>query len=378
MSEAFILAGRRTPVAARNGAFSDLEVFEIGAPVVSQVMEDAGIQPTQVDEVILGNGLYGGGNPARIVALSAGLPERVASVTIDTQCCSGLDAIALAEGRIRSGKAAIIIAGGVESYSRSPIRQRRPKKMGESPKLYTFPPFTPWPDRDPDMIESAAELAARNAIDRKTQEDYAVQSHRRARADKYLQNELVPIKTLKYDEFTRELKSEVCARLKPLAGDMIYGVTAATTAIEADGAAVVIIANRNVADGNSKVDKRVKIISAESRGNDPNCAALAPITVVKEMLGRLQIEPSDIDYVEMMEAFSVQAIACIEGIGFLSSQVNQRGGALARGHPIGASGAILAVRLFHDLLRDEEGKFALATIAAAGGLGSALLLKSTG
>ena len=376
MSAAYIIAGRRTAVALRNGAFAEIEPADLGAAVICCALEDANLRVDQVDEVILGNALYGGGNPARVAALAAGLPESVSAMTVDTQCCGGLDAIALAAARVRSGSADIVIAGGLESYSRAPIRQRRPKHRGEEAESYDRPPFTPWAERDPDMIDSAAALAARLKIPRTQQEEYAVESHRRTGKDTAVEGELVEFNGLARDEFTRSLSLAVCRRLKPLSGENEYGVTAATTAVEADAAAVVLVASERVRE--SVIGNSVLIRGEVSRGDDPTCPALAPIAAVQDLLDRFGLSSADIARTEMMEAFAVQALACIKGIGLAPDSVNQRGGALAWGHPIGASGAILAVRLFHDLQRAAPGELGLAAIAAAGGLGSAMLLEAVG
>ena len=376
MTTAHIIAARRTAVAVRRGAFAEIEAADLGAAVIRRVLDDATLRADQVDEVILGNALYGGGNPARVAGLAAGLPESVSAMTIDTQCCSGLDAIALAAGRVRSSSADIVIAGGLESYSRSPIRQRRPTHEREGPESYDRPPFTPWAERDPDMIDSAADLAARLQIFRVRQEAYAVESHRRATQDAAIEREVVVINGLARDEFTRSLSPAVCRRLKPLSGGDDFGVTAATTAVEADAAAVVVVVSERVMK--SFAANSVLIRGEMSRGNDPTCPALAPIRAAQDLLAYLDLSPSDIGRTEMMEAFAVQALACIEGIGLAPDGVNQRGGALAWGHPIGASGAILAVRLFHDLQRGTPGELGLAAIAAAGGLGSAMIFKAVG
>jgi acetyl-CoA C-acetyltransferase len=372
MTGAFIVAGRRTPVAPRGGGLSTLEVAALGAPVIQQALADANLHADQVDDVILGNALYGGGNPARVVALAAGIPEAVGAMTIDTQCCSSLDAIGIAAARVTTGAADIAIAGGIESYSRAPIRQIRPRNASEVPIPYDAPPFTPWPDRNPDMIESAATLAADQGIARTVQEAYAVESHRRSREDSLKETELVTIVGITDDEFTRVLSPALCRRLPVLAGTESCGLTSATTAVEADAAAIIIVANANAVREKGLQDQAVAIRGSASHGGDPACPALAPIDAAKILIGRLDLEPHDFDHVEMMEAFAVQAIACIDGIGLDPIRVNKRGGALARGHPVGASGAILGVRLYHDLLR--SGTHGLAAIAAAGGLGSALVL----
>src|SRR5262249_42621098 len=177
---AFIIAARRTPVAPRGGALSEIDVAELAAAPMRAVLADAGLAPAAIDDVILGNALYGGGNPARLAALLAGICEDTPALTLDTQCCAGLDAVLLAATRVAAGEAEAIIAGGVESFSRAPIRMRRPTNKDEAPQEYARPPFTPWPERDPDMIASAAALARTLGIARAAQEAFAVESHRKA------------------------------------------------------------------------------------------------------------------------------------------------------------------------------------------------------
>lgn len=375
MSEAYIIAAKRTPVAPRGGRLSRVEAWQLGAETIRAVLDDAGMQGNLVDAVIMGNALYGGGNPARMAALEAGLPETVPALTVDTQCCSGLDAIALAASRISAGEADVILAGGLESYSRAPIRQRRPLDEGDIPESYERPPFSPWPSRDPDMLASAAALAAARGIERSGQEAYAVESHRRAGLDAYAAEELVLVAGLDRDAFTRAMTLKTCARLPVLAGDATCGLTAATTAVEADAAAVVLVVSERVRATLKNRGTAVAISGSASVGGNPEMPALSPITAIDKVCHDGEWAADDFESIEMMEAFAVQAMVCIDGAGLDPSRVNARGGALARGHPIGASGAILAVRLWHDLVRRDEPGRGLAAIAAAGGLGSAMVLR---
>ena len=371
MSRAIILAARRTPVAPRGGAFRRLEAYELAAPVMLDVLADAELEPHEVDEVILGNALYGGGNPARLAALAAELPERVSALTVDTQCCAGLDAIMLAASRIMAGEADAILAGGVESFSRSPLRFVRPRR-DEPPREYQRPPFTPFADRDPDMIHAAAALAAELGISRAEQEAFAIESHHRALTGP-AEGEIVERVGLKQDAFTRALDPRACARLPVLAGDAHHGVTAATVAVEADAAAIVLVVSENFA-AHLPAERRLSIIGGVRRGGDPTRPGLAPIAAAQELLERHGVSTAQLARAEIMEAFAVQAMACMRGLDIDPDIVNVGGGALARGHPIGASGAVLAVRLFHELQSAPAGATGLAAIAAAGGLGSAMLV----
>ena len=355
---AVILSARRTAVVPRGGAFARLRIEDLAAPVVQAVLADAGLDGAQVDELIAANALGAGGNPARRVALAAGLPERVAGLSIDRQCVGGLDAILLAAALVDSGMVRVVVAGGVESYSRRPLRLATDPDGG-APVAYDQPPFTPWPERDPEMTEAAAKLAARLGITRVAQDDWAVESHRKAQADPP-DAEIVPLAGVACDAFARSLTPALAARAKVLAGS----VTAATAAVAADAAAFVVVARDALAGPGA-----LRIGPGITLGAAPEEPGLAPVPALAAVLARAGLRPGDLAQVEMMEAYAVQAIACVQGAGLDPRRVNLRGGALARGHPIGASGAILAVRLFHDL-RAGQG---LAAIAAAGGLGTAAL-----
>ena len=357
---AVIVAARRTAVCPRGGAFSGLRIEELGAPVLQAVLADAGLGPDRVDEVIVANALGAGGNPARRVALAAGLPERVAGLTIDRQCAGGLDAILLARALVDSGAAQVVVAGGVESYSLRPLRAM-PGQGDGPPVPYDQAPFTPWPDRDPEMGAAAAALAERLGIPAGAQADWAVTSHARARAVADWP-EIVPLAGVVRDAFTRALTPALAARAPKVAGN----ITAATAAVAADAAALVVVVADPLAGALG-----LRLLGGVTLGGDPQEPGLAPVPAIAKALADLALRQRDLAMAEVMEAYAVQAIACVQGAGLDPARVNVEGGALARGHPIGASGAVLAVRLFHGL---QQG-YGLATIAAAGGIGTALLLE---
>jgi len=359
MKNSYIIAARRTPVAPHRGALSNLEIHDLGAPIVRACLADSGLAPSEVDDLICANAIGGGGNPARLVALAAGLPDHVAGLSIDRQCVGGLDAILLADAMIKSGQAEVIIAGGVESHSRRPIRMRT--SPNADPVAYDRPPFTPWPDRDPDMAVAANAIG----IPRDAQDHWTVNSHHKALAAQH--PEIVSINGIDLDPYARRLTDALCQRAKPIAGD----VTFANTAVAADGAAFVVVVSETVA--RALPDQAIKIIGGCTRGAAPERPALAPIDAIKAALANCSLEPSDIFTVEMMEAYAAQAVACVERVGLDPAMCNLGGGALARGHPIGASGAVLATRLYHEML--VRGGIGLAAIAAAGGLGTALILE---
>ena len=373
VSAAYIVAARRTAVAPRNGAFKAVEVDELGAAPIRALLSDTGIAPEAIDDVIFGNALYGGGNPARLAALRAGLPDRVPALTVDSQCCGGLDAVMMAADRIMGGGADAVIAGGVESFSRAPLRARRPRHAGEAPQPYDRPPFAPWPERDPDMIAAAAALAEKFGISRSRQDEFAIASHRKALRNPPGLGEIVSLAGLSRDAFPRALTETLCSRLPPIAGDRVFGVTRATVAVEADATAALLVVSETMLR-RLNVTRSLRIMATARCGDDPAMPGAAPIVAARKLLATQRIAPEMIAVAEIMEAFAAQAIACAEGIGVAPSALNRSGGALARGHPIGASGAILAVRLWHEMQREEPGALGLAAIAAAGGLGSAVLV----
>ena len=358
---AVILAARRTAVVPRGGAFQHLSLEDLAVPVIHACLADSGV--AAVDEVICANAIGPGGNPARRIALAAGLPLRVAGLTIDRQCAGGLDALLLAGAMVDAGQAEVVLAGGVESYSRRPLRLLT-DPAGGPPVPYDEAPFTPWPDRNPGMAQAAANLARDHGTSRDAQDRWAAQSHAKAMAVAHWP-EIVPLMAQDRDPFARIMTPQLLARAKVVSGT----VTAATAAVAADAAAFcVVVSDRLWRSG------ALRIRSGVTCGGDPEQPGLAPVAAIAEALSRAGLAPHDVQRAEIMEAYAAQAIACVTHAGLDPARVNVDGGALARGHPIGASGAILAVRLFHGLTRG----IGLAAIASAGGIGTALVVERSG
>ncbi|MEI2383841.1 thiolase family protein [Breoghania sp. JC706] len=364
----FIAAALRTAVVPRGGAFKALRPHELAAPVIEALLREAGIGGARVDQIILSNALGGGGNPARVAALAAGLPH-VSGLSIDAQCAGGLDAIALAAAMIDAGQARIVIAGGAESFSLRPLRAHT-FADGREPEFYTRPPFSPFPEQDPDMADAADELARQYGITREEQDAYAVASHARALAARErLAGEIVPLAGVAQDMFTRALSPRLAARTPVVSGT----VSVAATAVEADAAAFCLVASADVLREMPHL-RGAEIVAHASAGGESTMPGIAPVRAVKRVLAGQGLRPGDLVAVELMEAYAAQAMACIRGAGLPADRINRGGGALARGHPIGASGAILACRLYHEL--GATGGTGMCAIAAAGGIGSALLLRA--
>lgn len=356
---AVILSARRTAVVPKGGAFARLSLEDLAVPVLHACLADAGI--AAVEEVICANAIGPGGNPARRIALAAGLPERVAGLSIDRQCAGGLDAILLAAALVDAGRADLVLAGGVESYSRRPLRFFTDPDSG-APVAYDEAPFTPWPARNPRMAEAAAALAEGCGYSRAAQEAWAVESHAKALgvAD---WPEIVPVAGVERDVFPRRLTPALLARAPVVAGP----VTRTTAAVAADAAAFCVVASDRFARPGA-----LRILGGQTLGADPEQPGLAPVVAVKAVLRRAGITADALTRAEVMEAYAAQAMACVAQGGLEAERINLEGGALARGHPIGASGAILAVRLFHGL----RAGMGLATIASAGGIGTAMLVQA--
>lgn len=364
---AYIIAACRSAVVPRGGAFSTLSLDALGAPVLRGALAQAGIDPAQVDEVIVSNAMGGGGNPARLVSLAAGLPEHVAGLSIDRQCAGGLDALLLARAMVQSGAADVVVAGGVESYSRRPQRFAT-FADGRAPLAYDQPPFAPWPARDPDMATAADALAAAYDISRTDQDAWAVQSHAKAYLSSFSPDEIIPLEQQHRDPFARRMTPALAARAKTVTGS----ITAANMAVAADGAAFCVVVSEKMYARLSGTG--IALLGGATKGDAPELPGIAPLAAINATLTQTGLRATDITCAEIMEAFAVQAIACVQGANLDPDRVNIGGGALARGHPIGASGTINAVRLFHALR--QRGGTGLAAIAAAGGIATALILQA--
>ena len=367
-TEAYIVAGARTPVAPRNGFLKDVDIYTLGELAASCCLAQAGIESDKVDEIIVGNVLGPGGNPGRVISLKLGLSESTPGITIDRQCSSGLDAILLAKSLITSGLAEVVLVGGVESYSQRPrVYLQRNGEYEDRPIEQA--PFTPWSDRDPDMIKAANDLAKKYSLTKECQDLWAIDSHGKARASKdRLQEEMSKLSDIpRIDQFTRNLTMKACQKIAPICGT----ITPANTSVAADGAAFVVVVSEKIV--NELNASKVRIASGLTVGSDPMIPGLATIPAIREVLKMEGLNRDSILVYEIMEAFSAQVLACLKGLDLDPAKVNIGGGSLARGHPIGASGTILAVRLFHELM--DSGGFGLASIPSAGGIGSALVLE---
>ncbi|WP_370591455.1 thiolase family protein [Saccharopolyspora montiporae] len=360
-----VVAARRTPIGTAGGALQHLPADRLAEPVLRALLADAGRD--SVDDVLLDNVLGPGGNPARSAALRAGLGEQVPAMTVDRQCASGLAAISTAAAMIRGGDADWLLAGGVESASTAPWRAWRPRSATEPPAFYARAPFAPPEFGDPDMGPAADAVAAEAGIGRRRQDEFAARSHERAVAaqrDGRFAAELVPAGGVDSDERPRgRFTADRLARFRP-AFTPDGTATAANSCGISDGAAAVLLTTEDNRRRGGLPGMR--LVSSATRGVAPDRLGLGAVPAMREVVARAVP-----DVVEFNEAFAGQALACLDAAGIDERTVSPDGGAIALGHPWGASGAVLVVRLFARLVRSGAAATGLAALSSGGGLGVA-------
>jgi acetyl-CoA C-acetyltransferase len=389
MDEIVIVSAARTPVGSFNGTLSTLSAHELGTVALQAAFSRAGIDASDVDEVILGQVLTAGEgqNPARQAARSAGLPDAKTAFGINQVCGSGLRAVALAAQQIRTGESDIVAAGGMESMSLSKhaAHLRSGQKMGGLEFIDTMLKDGLWDAfHGYHMGNTAENVATKYQITREEQDEFALGSQQKASAAQKsgrFKDEIAPvtIKTRKGDvvvaddEYIRHDSSiETMARLRP-AFSKDGSVTAGNASGINDGAAVLILMTAKEA-AKRGLTPLARIASFATAGVDPAVMGTGPIPSTRKALARAGWKPDDLDLVEANEAFAAQALAVNKELGWDTARVNVNGGAIAIGHPIGASGARVLVTLLHEMQK-RDAKKGLATLCIGGGMGVAMTLE---
>ena len=383
MTDAVILSAARTPVGKLLGALKDFSAVELGVIAARAAIERAGIEPNLVDEVIIGNVVQAGNgqNPARQVALGAGIPNSVAALTINKVCGSGLKAVMLAANGIKVGEISVAVAGGMESMTNAPYLlkgARQGYRLGNGELIDSMINDGLWCAFDNWHMGCTGEVVAeRYSITREEQDRYALASHRKAMAamkEGRFDQEIVPIQIprkngqpliVRTDEGPREETSlEALGRLKPAFKES-GTVTAGNAPAVNDGAAALVIASPDVA---RKLGKHpmARIVAQATSGVEPKLVMMAPVTAIQKTLERAGWDLADADLIELNEAFSVQAVAITRELGIDPAKLNVNGGAVALGHPIGASGARVLVTLLHEMQRRGASR-GLAALCLGGG-----------
>jgi 3-oxoadipyl-CoA thiolase len=388
--EAFVVSGVRTPIGRYGGVLAHVRPDDLAALVVGEAVARAGVDPALVDEVILGAANQAGEdnrNVARMAALLAGLPVSVPGFTVNRLCASGLTAVATARALIAAGDADVVVAGGVESMTRAPWVTEKPAKAFAKPGP-SFDTSIGWRFTNPrfeeettaSMPQTAETVARRWKLTREELDAFALRSHERAVAaakDGRFAGEIVPVPVrdgvVDADEGPRpDTSLERLARLRPVNGpDGV--VTAGNSSSLNDGAAAVVVVSDRFLDRHG-LTPRARLVAAANVGVPPEIMGIGPVPATRKVLDRAGWTVGDLDAVELNEAFASQSLACVRDLGLDPERVNADGGAIALGHPLGASGTRILVTLLGRLER-SGGRRGLATMCVGVGQGSALLVE---
>lgn len=386
--DAYIVAARRSALGRVGGLHGRRRIEDLTAPIVRAALADCKVNPAIVDAIVLGNATEGS-NPARLVALASGLPETAAALSIDRQCASGLDAIVTACRTIGSGEAEVIVAGGAEALSTAPWRVARPKHLHQLPRFLGLEPVTADPSGEPLQFEASERLAIDGGISREEQDRIALGSHLAAlaaRDAKRFVGEIVPLRNSP-DEARDEMVRDIT--IEDLADDVPYlgnggTLTPSNTSAQADGTAMVTVVSRRIWQDLGE-PRALRLVGATSVGVAPDKEALAAVAATQRLAGlHNDLDLKQLAAIETSETSAAQLIAFARHFGIDPNGINTDGGAVARGAPFAASGAVLVVRLFSKLVRAQKAKDAgvgksvrgLAALSAIGGLGSAALFEA--
>ncbi|HZR64148.1 MAG TPA: acetyl-CoA C-acetyltransferase [Terriglobales bacterium] len=380
-----IISGCRTPVGKFQGSLSDLSAPQLGAIVVREAVTRAGIEPKQIDECIMGNVVSAGlgQNPARQAAIFGGLSPEVAAMTINKVCGSGLKAVALAAQAIQTGESSVVVAGGMESMSNAPYllpQARKGYRLGDAQIVDSMIRDGLWDVyNDYHMGITGENVAEKYNISRQEQDEFALNSHRKAVSaikECRFKSQIVPVELpakkkgaapviFDKDESPREDTTiEILRSLKP-AFKKDGTVTAGNAPGVNDGAAAVVVTSATKAK-ELGVKPMVRIVAQATSGIDPKWVMMAPVAAVRKIWAKTGWKNEDVDLYELNEAFSVQALGVMRELGLDPNKVNVNGGAVAIGHPIGASGARILVTLIYEMIRRDVHR-GIAALCLGGG-----------
>ena len=391
MKEVFIVSAVRTAIGSFGGGLKDVPAVDLGALVIKEALNKAGVKGEEVNEVIMGNVLQSGlgQNPARQAVIKAGLPEEVSAMTINKVCGSGLRAVSLAAQMILAGDCDVVVAGGMENMSRAPFvldSARWGQRMGNGTMVDEMIKDGLWDAfNDYHMGMTAENIAEKWNISREEQDKFAVESQIKAEIaikNGEFKEEIIPVvipqrkgepivfDTDEYPKFGASL--EKLGKLRP-AFKKDGTVTAGNASGINDGAAAVVVMSKEKVE-ELNITPLAKIVSYGSKGLDPSIMGYGPVASSREALKKVNLSIEDIDIVEANEAFAAQSLAVAKDLKLDMEKVNLNGGAIALGHPIGASGARILVTLLH-IMKKKDAKRGLATLCIGGGMGTALIVE---
>lgn len=392
MSKAVILGAARTAIGAFGGSLKDVPVRELGRVVIEAALDRAGVDRADIDEVIMGNVLQAGVgmNAARQSAIAAGIPDSVSSFTVNKVCGSGLKAVSLAAQAIIAGDADLVVAGGMESMSRAPFILKEARwgyRMGNGELVDTLlSEGLTCAMGSCHMGVTAENVAAQLSISREAQDEFAAESQRRAAdaiAGGRFADEIVPVMlpqrkgepiAFQVDEHPRAGTTiEALSKLKPAFQKEAGTVTAGNASGINDGAAALVIASHERARL-MELSPMATIVAYSSAGVDPKLMGLGPVPAIEKALEKADLRLNDIDLFELNEAFAAQSLGVLSKLGIDGDRVNVNGGAIALGHPIGASGARVLVTLLYEMAR-RDARRGLAALCIGGGQGVAMIVE---
>lgn len=392
MREVVIASAVRTALGTFGGSLKDIPAVDLGALVIKEAVKRAGIKPEAVEEVIFGNviGAGLGQNVARQATIKAGLPNEVSALTINKVCGSGLRAVALAAQIIKAGDADIVIAGGTENMSRAPYvlnEARWGQRMGNGKMVDTMINDALWDSfNNYHMGVTAENIAKQWNLTREEQDAFAASSQQKAEKaikEGRFKDEIVPVvipqrkgepKIFDTDEFPRfGTTADSLAKLRPAFAKENGTVTAGNASGINDGAAAFVIMSAEKA-AELGVKPLAKIVSYGSKGLDPAIMGYGPFHATKKALEMANLKVEDLDLIEANEAFAAQSLAVAKDLNFDMEKVNVNGGAIALGHPVGASGARILTTLLYEMEK-RDAKLGLATLCIGGGMGTALIVE---
>jgi 3-oxoadipyl-CoA thiolase len=397
MKEVVIVDAVRTPFGRYKGALKSIRPDDLGAIVIKALVKrNPEMNPHEIEEVVMGNANQAGEdnrNVARMSALLAGLPIEVAGTTINRLCGSGLDAVNYAARAIMAGEGDIFIAGGTESMTRAPFVMAKPNDDFPRGNMEMFDTTIGWRFTNPilkemfgvdSMPETAENVAKKYGITREAQDQFAYHSQQKAAYamhNHYLSDEIIPVIyqdrkgntiTVDQDEHPRpDSTLEKLAKLKPIFPNGT--VTAGNASGVNDGAAALLLMSAEKAK-QLNIEPLAKYVISAVSGVEPSCMGIGPIESTKKALRRANLKVSDLDLVELNEAFASQSLACIQELGLDQSRVNVNGGAIAYGHPLGASGARILTTLIYEMNR-RDAKYGLATMCVGVGQGVSTIIE---
>jgi len=394
MQEVVIVSGARTPIGRFGGAFKDVSASELGSLVIRSALEQANIRPDQVDEVVLGNALQTAeaGYAARLASIGAGIPDEVPTIAINRQCSSGLEAINMAALMVKTGEVDIVVAGGIENMSQSPYLIGYKARfdglgMGDGALTDSLTKGLGCPVNLYHMGVTAENVAERFGVSREDQDELAAISHQRAgaaikdgRFDRQISSVTVPQRrgdpiVVSRDEGPREDSTvERLAQLNPVF-KKDGTVTAGNASSINDGAAAVVIMSAEKA-AELGVKPRMRWHTRAVSGVEPAIMGIGPVPAVRKALGKAGMSIDDIGLIELNEAFASQALYCMRELNMDLEKTNVNGSGISLGHPVGATGAIMTVKLMEEMeLRGDE--LGLVTMCVGGGQGVATIFQRT-